>query len=510
MKSKFNKTLEKLLKREDLWFRCTLVIIGLIYLLLKINEYIQLREVGFATADSYAMIVKSITFMEEGFSVLGTRPFLMPVLIGFVHKYLITDIFVATYLLTSIIFVASVFALDYLGKKIFKSKFSRLVLLSLVLFSKYFLIFSSDAEKAPFVVGFFVIGLLLWTKGRENGRMIFIVLAGLLFGLSFMSHLTALLLFVSFGVGYLVEVISMKKKLFSKEIFVLAGVVLIFGVSFYFVRKYIVKPDMSTSDVSLVTTAVQYNLLNSFSKIGLMSFIHGITFYMNRYVLLVGVLGFIYVLFSKKIFRNSQVLYLASWVSVTFFLFSIQYTSFSHGSRYPYYVIFPMLVFVAVFIDWVASYFKSSRMTTLFQMLVVVWILVTYVDLNVSDFRYRWQPHKELCEYFRDEGEGYVDNMMYVSWPSITLYCFDGNSGVADQNTNIGWNRSRIDLLNDKYIIENKLIYLLVDYTGNDYSDTNERILKNVSSLQEVTPVFEEEFTDDRGNFRVILYSLNY
>jgi hypothetical protein len=196
--------------------------------------------------------------------------------------------------------------------------------------------------------------------------------------------------------------------------------------------------------------------------------------------------------------RKYEMLPLLAWMLVVTVGFAIQHPSFSHSSRYPSYVT-PAFAIMTAFVvmtaaRWVAS-FAARENRAMYAAAaaapILAFIAVTYIRADDPGVRRLYEPHVRFADYVAQEQIVQPDaQLLYLGWPSMSLYMLERDDGVSDSVHAFGWGTQNLDTLaSPQYISEHHIRYYAFDHTGNDYAYSAPQILDRLKKNFELQPV---------------------
>jgi hypothetical protein len=501
------------------------IFLGIVLLLAILSRYYYCFEVynyNFGFEDSYDYLIKALHFQqgilhsEAGgmwWQPLWSEPFFTPWLLAFSSTATGLPLEQVPFLITPLLTIIGIVLFYILIKKYVNSLVALFATLLLAL-HPFYSFASTEPEKAPYVVGFFMISLYLLYKGKEQKK--FLYLSGLFLGLATLSHVAGLLFVPVIIVSYLLMFGYRRRDIFSKHFIGLLLITLfLFGNWFIFQSVY--TGQVIAGIFQPYIDVAEYNVLHGFSAISGLDHINAIQNQLTPFIFYLSIGGIVLSLWRLIAKKEMQYAPFLLWLVFVTGGIALQYPSGSHLSRYTYYSIPVFLFFSAVFLssafNFVREQISRSGLKLLATSLIAVSLMVAagnYMTTNASLTRYHYAPRPEMGIYLNESGILRDNKVLYEGWPSL-VYCAlsNGNFGSKENLVIYGIWGSLLDEPVDEFIRENQIRYFVYDHTryGERKSDEIISMLKEAGI--ELQKQYETVSLTDSNRY-VILYELIY
>lgn len=383
---------------------------------------------------------------------------------------------------------------------------------------------STEPEKAPFVVSFFIVSLLLLYLGQERRPLL--VFAGVFMGLAVFSHTSAYLFLPVFVLSQLALSRFQLRRTFDRH-FLASLVPSALMVAAYVVLAKAFAPGEALSGqtdegTTLLPSFVQHywDTLSGLAGHGFTQsawnrYFDGIRRELTTPVYVLAIAGFAVGAARAWRGRRYEIVPLLLWMVIVTLGFAIQYPAFSHGSRYPSYVTPAFVAMAAFFVVWaarLAARWVSRRrwrpgLTTALVGAFVAFAALTYATTPNPGLRQIYGGHRDLANYFvtshaLDDGS----HLLYLGWPSITFYLLEQDMKYKDQLHTFGWGLRDLDTLTPAFIERNNIRYYAYDHSGVDYYQSSDKVLEELSKRYWLKRM--GKFERGAGNY-IILFQLH-
>ena len=468
-------------------------IIGLLFIF-NFFSHID-SNLNYGSADSYTELLRAYNIENEGTSSILDRQFLVPASI--IPLKTISNLnFEIT---QKIIYIFSLFAsIVFLFKFFNKEKdYIKILFIIILLFMPYIAFMALEMERAPLLLLFFISALYYYKKYDAQDSYKHLHLSLIFTSFMILVHVTS---YIFLGVLFILF-LSNKNRI--KNIMLL-GIYSIGTLSLFYITKKIFNLSAISETSSVAVSGFLINLTNGFSEIGGTFFLQSIIDFISPLIFYLSLLGAIILLINYKKLKVPQKSILIWYLIVTLF-FIVQYKSFSHSSRYPYYVIFPAVYIALYAVRKVISSFSNSKKIILIT-IILISIITLYSEQDLTYYKDRWEPHSQVCDYLiHTQVEEENLSILYLGWPSITSSCMQQ---IPTKNLyHFGWNRVNLTEIDREFIISNNIKYYIKDHTGSDYYNSSEIVFDNLN--EDFDLILIEKFKNEKSqHFYVELYEI--
>ncbi len=202
------------------------------------------------------------------------------------------------------------------------------------------------------------------------------------------------------------------------------------------------------------------------------------------------------------------------WMVILTLGFAIQYPASSHGSRYPSYVTPAFLVMAAFLVvsafRWVLSGHRLKLLAApaaIALLIAVVGLpMFTYATASNPGLRDLYGGHRDLADFIASEGildDG--SHILYLGWPSVTLYLLEHNIDYSDQIHGFGWGLRDLEEFTPEFISANNIRYYADNHIANDGFDSSGVVM--TALLENFTMTQLGRFERRTGNY-ITLYAI--
>ncbi len=357
---------------------------------------------------------------------------------------------------------------------------------------------STEPSKEFFVLLFFFASLFFLYRYKKNNVKKEILLSFLFLSFSNVFYFTAFLFFPSyflllyFNIYKKINLINIKSFINLFLIFLILFVII--SCPFYYTKFHEQKIFEPYSKAKAVRAAIRAP-----KNLGYKAFLGG----MKKF--LVFDLTWLFFIFSLMILIAANFLgfykknLLIDFVLIFLFTFafiSIQWKSYSHGSRYPQYTILFLFIILSYFLDLVLSkFFNKTKRALYIKALYILTLIILilspeYIFSYVEGLRHIYMPQLEVKDLIlkNNININQENQVLYLGWPAITLALKD--LGIIESyHHTFGWGNTNLTLISSKdYILKNNITYYIYDHTGDDYYNSSDIVLDKL-----------------RGNFNLVL-----
>jgi len=516
-----------------------LLISGILALATRVYYSFSLRGGYFYSGDAYGIFLRAF-FVSKGYLspraiYLWNVPPLILFLNAIVMKFLPMDPVMAVRFLCSIMTTASVLVLVAIVCR-YTDALTSLFFGMLLALNPFFSFVSTEPEKAPFVVFFFALGFLFLFKYRDNfpkGEKKYLAWSFVFFMLMMLSYpetgifflISGIFIYVLFSWSTKFEDQKKWKILLDPYLYVLT----LAGISCFFLRFI---PEMligfksqyqeiAAAGGSVAKTAVKgvlFNLRNLFSSnIAASRFMIHIKDHVGVVIFVFSILGLLIFILERRERgspeKESQGAWFI-WAFVIFVLFAVQWWCYSHDSRYPYYLIPPIMFFAAVAVSWFSKKLSLSgiRFVALIITLLLIFSFYQIQKLRSDVFltyRTRMAAQAKTAEELLHEVKiKRGDGVIALGWPSFIYALVKDEPGREKDLYFVGWGSVDLDVFSLDFIKRRNIRYFVYDAAGSDYYDTPIKLLERFSTMKGLIIVPIHRVTE--GNFYGDIYYLEY
>jgi hypothetical protein len=242
---------------------------------------------------------------------------------------------------------------------------------------------------------------------------------------------------------------------------------------------------------------------NNYDKMGFKSLNTGI---FNKYFLNNKLLKLFFICSSLlaiiMFFYDKKYFYIIILMLFIYLIIGAQWTTSSHGSRYPMYVVIFTFISLAIFFIKLINNISSNNVKLIMLICILILSFSIFEPLKyVEGVRHIYIPHIKITEYMNNTNisPDIENQILFLGWPSIKFGLLQNNKkdGENYQHT-FGWgNVNLTEISSKKYIINNNITYFLYDQTGTDYFDSSVQVKKNIEkhfSLKSIKKIGKNNF----------------
>ena len=478
----------------------------------------------FGSGDAHLILVKAL-FLREGIvqpspelvpvTEIFDQPPLIPLLLGSIS--LISSIPLATVplVVVPLITTAALFAFFDFVRRTFDVA-TAVISTGLLALLPRFSFDSTEPEKMPFVVSFSVIALWLLVLSRQRSWLL--PLAGLFLGLAVFSHTTGYFFVPVFVLAYF-SMRGLSRRTAFEPLFLSSLMIPAFFIAVYFMLAKLGAPTVTTTG-----EAVNIGLLPGFVQLYVDIFtdmvaggiterawnlyFEGIRHQLTTPVYAAGIAGLILATAITIRTRRLQMMPVLLWMVILTLGFAMQFPASSHGSRYPGYVTPVFLVMAAFLVVSVFRWMMSGHRLKLLAAPAAIALLIAVVGLPMFSYATAANPglrdlyggHRDLADFIASEGildDG--SHILYLGWPSVTLYLLEHNIDYNDQIHSFGFGLRDLEEFTPEFITANNIRYYADNHIANDGFDSANVVMTML--LENFTMTQLGRFERRLGNF---------
>jgi hypothetical protein len=365
---------------------------------------------------------------------------------------------------------------------------------------------STEPDKAPFVVSFFIFSLAALYAGVEDRR--FLLVAGFCIGLAMLAHTTAYLFLPVLALSYVaLHARSLRSALnryaAGALVFPLLAVIVYFALAHAFRPPPLPQAQATGPSDGLLPGFVQTYvdaswalLRGGFGDSAAGIYITAIRTQLGMPIFLLACAGAATSAYQVLFYRQWKLAAPLLWAAIITLAFALQYPASSHASRYPSYVTPVHLILAMYFVATLAQHVGALRVrharliASASVVGVVAYAAASYAFAPEVKARAFYAPHPQAADYVTsrgllDDGAG----MLYLDWPSITFPLLEARPDYADQLVTFGFGQRSLDTITPEFVREHHLQYYLYDHTGNDSFHSADVVMTSLASnfvLQEI------------------------
>ncbi len=400
----------------------------------------------------------------------------------------------------------------------------------IVVLNPWLAYYSTEPSKEIFVLLFILFALYFLFRFEKTQVYRWLIFSFISFAAG-ITYYHSILLFFPF---YFAAVIYFTYQVYKsnrplKSIFLSC---VIFGITIltiagplYVIKEYNYKASLSEKPTYLKTdidnqgntfqrqlNAMIYALTKDQQKLGMTKLVEGLEMFMLKqyeFVYLYGLLLILSVFLFKK--RKTYMPLLFSMLTLYIFLvIGFQWTSYSHTSRYPQYIIYFFLVCASLPLGWSLYLLRHTKVKILILTLFIVLSFLLFNPfLKVDSFRNIYYPHMKIGPAAKTMNIPIDNNnqIVYLGWPSITLSLLESYELKNDSYLNtFGWELINLDgITSSKYIAQKHIKYFIYNEGGSDYFDSNRKVYEKLEKKFSLKPV--SYITEDKKS--IIIYKIN-
>jgi hypothetical protein len=365
---------------------------------------------------------------------------------------------------------------------------------------------STEPDKAPFVVSFFIFSLAALYAGAEDKR--FLPVSGFFIGLAMLAHTTAYLFVPVLALSHVALHARSPRSALNRYAagalaFPLVAMMVYFALAHTFRPPPLPQaPATSPSDGLLpgfVQTYIDASwalLRGGFGDSAMQIYIDGIRAQLGAPVFLLACAGAALSAYQLLFERQWKLAAPLLWAVIITLAFALQYPASSHASRYPSYVTPVYIVLAMYFVATVARHVGALRVrhariiASASVVGVVAYAAATYAFAPEVKARAFYEPHPQAADYVTsqgllDDGAG----MLYLDWPSITVRLLEARPEYANQLVTFGFGQRSLETINPDFVRRHRIQYYLYDHTGSDSFHSADVVMTSLASnfvLQEI------------------------
>lgn len=499
----------KSINKEALLLLLIIALSSVIYLFFSLDAL----QRNFGSGDAYGILIRSFLFKEnlwdEGVNLFAT-PYLIPVTKGLFSALTGLNI---TYSSLIVNYLLLIVTLVYTYLLVRSSVGKRSALIALILIGTSFpLIYSyTEPEKHVGVVSFFLPALYYLKRFLDTRQIVPLLLTTLFTWGALFSYVSAIYLVLVMVVLFLTRW-KEYRHLFTKKLIIAYALIVVTTVvkiliwtklndRYEVLEEYFVQERLGqdTHDTIIPSFVYQYilgyiNLITKgFHNRGLENFVRGSIEQIGLLSLVLGIVG--------AIFSRRKLLFFSTWFILFSTLVSVQYNSFSHASRYPKYIIIPVLVLAAFSLAKIGDWSRK-----LMGLLLLLLIGINFIFLSrVDGYRNIYTPHVYLADYIEDK-VGPEAQVLHINWGTMEYNLLESSGNVLPYLHRYGFGNVDLKKFDREYIEDNSVKYFVYDRTGDDYFNSSEQLFELLMTHSTLTPV--KKFVSQNERHYVILYEI--
>lgn len=349
---------------------------------------------------------------------------------------------------------------------------------------------STEPDKAPFVVSFFVASLVCVYAGTRRPKML--LAAGAFCALAMLSHTTGyLFLPVLFG-SYLVLNGTPLSRSFNRYaagalLFPAAAVVIYFVLAKTVTSHHAFATPPSTASHSVLPPFVQTyidatsNLTNGAIKDrawGL--YMAGIREQLGILVFALAFAGFARGCYRCVVHGERAIAPFLLWMAAITIMFCMQYPAASHRSRYPSYVTPAYVVLAAYFLVGMAQEIRWASVGLLFAVFAACFAALGYATAANPANRDFYASHVKAAEFIDQNGLLDSGGALYMDWPSLTLNILERRPEYEDRLFTFGFGQRDLSEFTPQFVSSHNIKYYIYDHTGVDAQRSSNAVLSQL------------------------------
>lgn len=208
--------------------------------------------------------------------------------------------------------------------------------------------------------------------------------------------------------------------------------------------------------------------------------------------------GYIFGFYREKLLLDFILIFLFVFVFI-----SLQWTSSSHGSRYPQYVTLFLFIILGYSLDLIFRFtekiVKKNYITVFLIFIIVISFISPSYNLKyVEGLRRIYIPQLETKDLIEENNIviNEENQVLYLGWPAITLSLNEMGVNNAYLHT-FGWGSIDLSYITSTgYITDNKINYYIYDHTGTDYFNSADEVLRRLQNEFEVVLIDKTKRND--------------
>lgn len=401
----------------------------------------------------------------------------------------------------------------------------------LIIINPWLAYYSTEPSKEIFVLFFFLLSFYFLYRFEKSRQVLWLVISCITFAVGIIYYHSILLFFPFYFVVFIFFVYRVFKinrpiyhiflsfSIFAAVIFVIAG-------PLYVIKEINYKTALSQKPIFLKTDvdnqgntfqrqfgAMYYALTKDQQKLGVNKLIEGSDNFIlkqHEFIFL-----FVFILFSSLYFLKKQNKYIPLLFSIlTLYIFAIiglQWTSYSHTSRYPQYIVYFLLLCASLPLGLSLQLLHYKKVQILIMTFFIVLSLLLFDPfLRVDGFRDIYYPHLMIGAKAKQSKIKIDKNnqVLYLGWPSITLSLLENYNLKNEEYLNtFGWELVDLDgVSSEEYIKKKQIAYFIYNEGGSDYFDSNNKVFTNLKKNFSLTPI--SYVTKDKQS--IVIYQIKY
>jgi len=478
------------------------------------------KSKSYGSGDSFNVILSSVEVDDKPFETVAYH------LISYFFKifFEITgiNIFNISYYIMPFIFLL---ILVYIFLILFEHDFLWAILSCImIVFNPWLSYYSTEPSKEMMALLFYISSIyyLLKYYKKENKVNLFvssflISFSPLFYHSGFILVLTyiIILIYLSFNNKY-------NKRTLLKLLLTLFLFLLIISMPLYVIRyqnKYYTEKfskDINNKNLrndDAITESIRASFIALFfdqDKLAFFQFVKGIKMFIIIPILftIFPIILLINIFLNKTDYRSKNIFQtiILSFI-IPFILISILWTSSSHSSRYPLYVIIYIIAMYSYLLYYFISHINNLRLKVILTIVVILLIFIKSEPFKyVEGLRHLYIPQIESKSLLVRNNIAIDENnqITFIEWPGIKLSLYE--LGIRnDFMHEFGWGYKDLDYVTSySYIKDNKIKYYIFAETGKDYFDSANQVLNKLQNRFVVKLIDKTE----RDDIFVSLYEI--
>jgi hypothetical protein len=372
----------------------------------------------------------------------------------------------------------------------------------LIILNPWLAMYSTDVSKEIFVLFFLIMSLDYFLFYLEKKEIIFLVVSMILFIFGTMFYQSMLLyLPIYLLIILLFEhkkspfIIRIKK--FLKMMLLFFIIFLVIAMPFYMISLHEERLEMDKKiQLGLSTESINYgnsiqrqigSMFSAITKnpeeLGIINLTNGIInrYLFNNYLLiLIFFTGFIFA-FKKE---DNLLLCLILLSMGAYILAGMRWNSYSHGSRYPQYIVYTFFMCVGIILSKLIHLVKNKRSRIVLLVGIILFVIMTANTFKyVEGLRHIYIPQLEAATLFKNGNISInqENQVLYLNWPAITIGLIKENNSLFNYLHTFGFGNTNLTEISSlKYIQDNNITYYIYDHAGGDYFNSSTIVLRNL------------------------------
>lgn len=387
---------------------------------------------------------------------------------------------------------------------------------------------STEPSKEIFVILFLLMSIYFLIRFEKTLLYRWLILSGFVFAIGISFYHSIIIFFPFYALLLLYFIIKNSVRPIHNSIVALCivfGMIMLVSGPQYVIKEKIYKSTQSEKPAYLKTDidsqgnvfqrqfgAMSHAILQDREKLGIYKLNEGVdTFILNQNQLKI-LFAFLFIVSLILFIRKKTYLPLVFCLLTVyaFIIVGLQWTSYSHSSRYPQYIIYFFLMCATIPIGWsIALLNKSVNKIVILSFIIIIFLLAFNSFTKIGNYRSIYQPHLDIGKKaIKSNITIDQDNqLLYLGWPSITLSLLQNYNLTNDAFLHtFGWELVNLDgITSQDYISKNNIKYFIFTESGSDYFDSNKKTYKLLTSKYDLTPL--SYVSQDKQS--IVIYKIN-